>query len=147
MMSLKLDHFDPEEFGEWWPLMCEDWLLKLDRFRDRWGAPVLVSKAIGALGRHAGDALTMHNVDRWYVVRAGDIFPKVPDGSGGFRFMCSEGERRRAYIIAKEVGFTGIGIYTDTNPGNMLHVDNRAGRLATWSRVKGEYLGISEVLA
>lgn len=126
--------------------MNSDLLLKLDEFRHRWGAPVMISPVDGALGRHAGDSSqSQHNVDLFGEVRAADVFPRV--GSG---FIQTEGERRRAYRIAVEVGFTGIGVYTDTTPGNMLHLDVRTdrqpGNPALWSRVSGQFKGIGEVV-
>lgn len=141
-------YFRPSEFGEWWALMDQDLLSKLDDFRQAWGYPVLISPVAGALGRHNGpDGNSMHNVDKWEKVRAVDVFPQVPDGKGKFRAMRRDDDRMRAYDIAKAVGFTGIGIYADTMPGNMVHLDNRDGtHVATWSRVAGQYKAISEVL-
>lgn len=136
-----LEYFSADEFGAWWPFMSADLLQKLDEFRRRWGAPVTVSGAHGALGR-TGDGHSQHNVDRWGEVRAIDVFPKGMD---------SLADRTRAFDIAKSIGFTGIGIYTDTKPSNMLHLDVRedrnAGDPAKWSRVGGRYLGIDEVIA
>lgn len=137
-----LKYFKPKEFGIWYPLMSAELLKKLDKFRERWGRPVMVSPVEGGIGRHGGDSATQHNVDRWGEVRAIDVFPEG---------MTSATERQRAYDIAKEVGFTGIGIYTDTVPSNLLHVDVRADRVAgdpaKWSRVNGKYGAIAEVLA
>lgn len=146
--GLELDHFTPEEFGQWWGRMSPELLRKLDAFRDRWGAPVVISPAQGGLGRHQGpDGTSQHNVDRWGQVRAVDVFPKVPAGAAGYRYMTKQADRRRAFEIAQAVGFTGIGLYTDTQPGNMLHVDVRPGpTVATWSRVSGDYLGIGQVV-
>lgn len=138
-----LRYFSPEEFGPWWPQMSRDLLFKLDEFRHRWGAPVIISPAEGSLGRHQGHVgESQHNVDAWGEVRAVDVFPKVNG-----RYMTRAADRRRAYEIAQEVGFTGIGLYTDTTPGNMLHVDVRPGnRVAKWSRVGGDYLDIGQVV-
>lgn len=149
-MTLSLKHFSPDEFGEWWPHMSPELLRKLDAFRERWGAPVVVSPAHGGIGRHLGDGdESQHNVDEWGEVRAVDVFPKVPAGASGYRYINTTAERERAYRVARSVGFTGIGLYTDTSPGNMLHVDVRksAGYVATWSRVDGNYLGIEQVTA
>lgn len=144
--KLNLRHFVPSEFGIWWPYMSADLLLVLDEFREQWGYPVIVSSANGALGRH-DNTDSQHNIDKWGEVRAVDFFPMLPDGKGGYRYMSTSSDRERAYQIAKNVGFTGIGIYTDTTPGNMVHGDVRAGSLATWSRVSGKYKGLSEVLS
>ena len=39
---LELKYFSRSEFGIWWPLMSQDLLQKLDLFREKWGAPVVV---------------------------------------------------------------------------------------------------------
>ena len=150
MITPRLKHFKPSEFGIWWPLMDRDLLLKLDKFREAWGAPVVISRAPGGIGRHGGKSGgSQHNIDTWGRVRAIDIFPQIVTNDGRRGIATSE-ERERAYRIADAVGFTGIGLYTDTKPSNMLHVDVRrdreAGDPATWSRVAGDYLGIDEVL-
>lgn len=144
-----LKHFAPGEFGLWWPLMNADLLIKLDAFRDAWGGPVKISAANGGIGRHQGrEGNSQHNVDKWGEVRAVDAFPMVQVRPGEYRYMDSEADRARAFNTAKKVGFTGIGLYTDTKPGNMLHVDTRdsGGRVALWSRVAGNYKSIYEVL-
>ncbi len=149
MTRPKLKYFSASEFGAWWPLMNAELLKKLDEFREAWGAPVEISKASGSLGRYGGsDDHSQHNIDLWGEVSAADLFPKVSDGNGGYRYMQTVEERSRAYQIALKVGFTGIGLYTDTKPGNLMHVDTRkADRVALWSRVNGQYRGIGEVLA
>lgn len=144
-----LKHFSASEFGLWWPLMNAELLTKLDAFREAWGAPVRISPASGGIGRHQGsEGNSQHNVDKWGEVRAVDVFPLVEVRPGEYRYMNSQADRQRAFNTAKQVGFTGIGLYTDTKPGDMLHVDTResGGRVATWSRVAGNYRGISEVL-
>jgi len=147
--NMNLKHFTKDEFGQWWPLMNQELLQKLDAFREQWGAPVVVSPAEGGIGRHLGEfGTSQHNVDAWGEVRAVDVFPMVPAGRAGYRYINNADERQRAYDVARAVGFTGIGLYTDTSPGNMLHVDVRPTEdLATWSRVNGDYLGIGRVLA
>ncbi len=146
---MNLKHFTPDEFGPWWPQMNQELLKKLDAFRERWGAPVVISPAEGSLGRHGGEfGTSQHNVDAWGEVRAVDVFPMVPAGRSGYRYMTNAEDRQRAMEVARAVGFTGIGLYTDTSPGNMLHVDVRpTADVATWSRVNGQYLGIGQVLA
>lgn len=143
--DMDLTYFSPREFGEWWSKMAPDLLLKLDGFRHEWDGPVIISPVDGALGRRGGASGSMHNVDKWDLVRAVDVFPGFLV-SGRIAFIHNQDQRRRAYSVARAIGFTGIGIYTDTRPGNMLHLDNRDGHLATWSRVAGKYLGIDEVL-
>lgn len=120
-----LNHFTPLEFGPWWLVMSNDLLVKLDEFRERWGAPVSISAATGALGREIQDeepnSATQHNVLRWGEVRAADVIPKGMDTGA---------DRQRAYRIARDIGFTGIGVYPDWKPGPGLHLDVRSSRQA-----------------
>jgi len=143
--ALGLRYFTAEEFGVYYPLMSLELLEKLDEFRHEWGGPVEISPAHGGIGREDESSHSQHNILRWGEVRAVDVFPRTIDG-----YMSSRVDRQRALYIAKKVGFTGIGIYTDTQPGNLLHLDVRQDRTegdpATWSRVAGNYLGIDEVL-
>lgn len=124
-----LKYFSAGEFGLWWPLMNADLLVKLDAFREAWGAPVSLSAAEGGIGRE-DDSNSQHNAAKWGEVRAVDISPQG---------MNTAEERRRAVNIALTVGFTGIGIYREWHkPG--LHLDVREpetpGHVATWA---GEY--------
>lgn len=145
MTRPKLKYFKASEFGVWYPLMSRDLLVKLDAFREAWGSPVIISTAHGGIGRE-DTSDSQHNVLRWGEVRAIDVFPMV-----GGNFMTTAFDRARARAVATSVGFTGIGLYADTSPGNMLHVDvrkdRREARPAEWSRVAGQYLGIERVLA
>jgi hypothetical protein len=145
-MTIAMEHFQPSEFREWRGRMSVRLLHVLDAFRDEWGAPCTVSPHPDALGRHLGAGHTsQHNYDQWGEVRACDLFPKGMDSREDFA---------RAYAIAKRVGATGIGIYTDTRPGNMIHLDVRAdkpvGSPATWCRrntgLRSEYRGLIEVM-
>lgn len=125
-----LKYFSAQEFGVWFPLMSAELLIKLDAFRHAWGAPVEISPAEGGIGRE-DESNSQHNVSAWGEVRAIDVMP---------RGMSTEAERRRAVAIAKEVGFTGIGIYPDWKPRAGLHLDVRKpqspGHVATWSGIK-----------
>jgi hypothetical protein len=143
-----LRYFRPKEFNGWFDQMNPTLLIKIDEFRAQWGGPVRVSPAAGGQGRNLGaDDTSQHNVDRWGQVNAIDVFPMVPTGAGGYGYMKTQPDRDRAQRVARSVGFTGIGLYTDTRPGNMLHLDVRAGaRVATWSRVNGSYQSIERVL-
>lgn len=135
----ELRYFAKSEFKGKYDLINPKLLVKLDEFRHRWGRPVDVSPADGSIVRYLGDSYSQHNIDRYGKTNAIDVFPHG---------MNSIGERRRAYKIAQEVGFTGIGIYTDTKPSNLLHVDVRdSEEVATWSRVDGDYKVINEVLS
>jgi len=150
MSRPKLDHFTASEFGVWYPLMNADLLTKLDLFRKLWGAPVVISSAEGGIGRHDGeDGTSQHNVDRLGEVRAIDVFPKVQTASG-YRYIETGEELKRAYQIALEVGFEGIGVYTDTQPGHMLHVDTRIDedeKINKWSRINKTYLPVESAWA
>lgn len=141
-------YFSPGEFGGWFEQMAPELLRKLDRFREQWGGRVVVSPVAGGVGRHLGEGdQSQHNVDQWGEVRAVDFFPQVRDLAGRWRYINSAAEIRRAYEVARAVGFTGIGVYTDTAPGYMVHGDVRPDREpgdpATWARVSGEYRGVS----
>lgn len=132
----ELRYFSAAEFGDWWGRMDVDLLRKLDKFRALWGQPVQVSQVPGALGRYAGASNSYHNIERWDAVRAVDIFPQG----------LTSDNAEKAVQLAEEAGLGGIGVYTDTQPSMMMHVDNRetAGR---WSRIDGEYRGISDAYA
>ena len=138
---IDLQHFTPQEFGDWWPLMSVDLLQKLDLFRAILGEPVDISPVDGALGRHGGQSDTsQHNVDRWGEVRAADVMPRNVDLG-------------TAYQAALEAGFTGIGLYPEANPRPMLHLDVReADTVAQWSGFRAgsggwDYRGVGEALA
>lgn len=123
--------------------MSRELLEKLYLFRFEWGRPVVISPHSGGIGRQ-DESQSQHNALAWGEVRAVDVFPVV--GSGYIR---SPVDRYRAYDLARRAGFTGIGLYTDTKPGNMVHLDVREdrppGSPALWSRVQREYLPIGEV--
>jgi hypothetical protein len=132
----QMQHFSPAEFREWWEFMDVDLLTKLDLFRERWGKPIMISPVDGALGREAGESLSYHNITRYGQVRAVDIFPSglTPDNAA------------LAVSIAESVGFGGIGLYTDTKPSMMMHLDNRSGS-ARWARVNKKYVGINNAIS
>lgn len=136
-----LRHFEPREFGLWWPWMDPGLLESLDEFRDRLGRKVMISKAIGALGRRLGEsALSRHNVDRWKRVMAADVMlPEGPD-------ITDPTEGRRLVRLAEEAGFGAIGFYPEWRPYPGLHLDVRPkkedGSLAMWSRIGGKYLAL-----
>ena len=139
-----LANFSAGEFGIWYPLVDNDLLTKLDRLRDEWGSSISVSPVQGGVGR-ADDTESQHNViNTGGLVKAIDIFPSVNgepllDGADVIRFV----------ELAKSVGFTGIGVYQDTIFKNtkwvMVHLDTRdSDRVATWSRIDGQYFAIEE---
>lgn len=145
-MTIHMEHFRPAEFREWWGQMSVRLLHVLDAFREEWGEPCVVSPHPDALGRNLGaDGSSQHNVDRWGEVRACDLFPRGMDDRADFA---------RAYEIAKYVGATGIGIYTDTRPSPMIHLDVRVDRSvgdpATWCRRKinnkSKYTALADIM-
>lgn len=92
--------------------------------------------APGAVGRRAPKTeKSLHNVNLWGKVKAVDILPTG---------MVTKEDFKKAFEIAKEVGFTGIGVYPDWVPQPGLHVDNRPGvakgKPAKWSafRINGQ---------
>jgi len=138
--------FEVDEFRGWYNKMNPELLIKLDMFREMWGAPVIISPNPEAIGRVVNDPNasgydSQHNIVKHGMVNAIDVFP-----SG----MTNATERRRAFEIAKRVGFTGIGVYVDTQPQNMLHLDvrkNPSDGLDKWGRVaKNTYVNIERVL-
>lgn len=126
-----LQYFTREEFGDWLFYMSPRLLVMLDVFRHRWHAPVAISPVDGALGRHAGDSTTQHNVDVYGEVRAADLLPNGMD---------TREDMERAIRLAQSLGFTGIGIYPDWKPSPGLHLDVRhekkPGHPAIWGAVK-----------
>ena len=137
-----LTYFTPSEFREWYDQMSVKQLLALDEFRRLWGRPVVISAHPDALGRHGGSTdQSQHNVDLWGEVRATDIFPEG----------LTEENAHEAYQLARQAGFSGIGIYNDTKPSMMMHVDVRPDRSpaspAKWARVDRNYVGIEKVFA
>ncbi len=140
--SKELVYFSPGEFYGWFDQMSPELLRKLDIFRDLWGAPVVVSSHKNAIGRHLGPTDTsQHNIDKWGEVRAIDVFPQ------GLNSVSA----KRAFDLAKAAGFSGIGLYNDTNPGWMMHLDVRSHRTsanpAKWARNQGKWVGIQELIA
>jgi hypothetical protein len=139
-----LKYFVPSEFGVWYPFMSNELLIKLDKFRALMGSPVIVSSASGGIGRHDSETGTsQHNVDAWGEVRAIDVFPTI-----GGEYIKTASQRSIVLKNAKLAGFTGIGLYTDTQPANMLHLDVRKTEVvALWSRVDGQYFPINKAFA
>lgn len=121
-LTLRLRHFKPSEFGASWPLLSQELLLKLDDLRERLGSRVLISPAPGSLIRPAGGSESQHVYGR-----AADIM--IPDAP-----------LVAAYNAAREVGFTGIGVYPLWKPYKGLHVDVRPDRTpgnpALWAGLK-----------
>lgn len=118
--DLDLEFFKASEFGLWYPFMSRKLLLMDDEFRRRLGAPVLISAAGGALGRDDDPASnSQHNFIKWGEVRANDLM--IPS-------MQTADDRREVVRIARQVGFTGIGLYPEWKPHQGIHVDVREDR-------------------
>ena len=136
-------HFEAEEFREWSDDMSARLITMLDVLRFKLGSPIAVSASEYALGREIGrNELSEHNIDHWGEVLAVDCFI-----SGIYSRQQAEGVAHEATAI----GFTGIGVYSDTrnNQGQgqvMFHLGVRPnesmGSPATWGRVNGEYTSL-----
>ena len=108
-----MKHFTKAEFQGWFDVMDKELLEKLDELREKLGSPISISPAEGAVGRRLGpDRRSYHNLDYHGVVKAVDVMPATDN-------------IQRAFRLAKAVGFCGIGIYVDTKPRKMLHLDVR----------------------
>ena len=137
---LYAQHFSQEEFREWSDDMSPRLVTMLDVLRFKLGSPIEISESEYALGRNLGRGkMSEHNVDEWGEVLAVDCFI-----SGVY-------SRQQAEAVAHEaeqIGFTGIGVYSDThnNRGEeqvMFHLGVRPnedmGSPATWGRISGKY--------
>ena len=112
----------------------------LDVLRFRLGSAIEISGSEYALGRNLGRGkMSAHNIDEWGEVPAVDCFV-----NGVYSRAQSEAVAREA----ESIGFTGIGVYSDTrnNQGEdqvMFHLDVRPNELmgapATWGRVDHDY--------
>ena len=133
-------HFDAEEFREWSDDMSARLVTMLDVLRFKLGSPIEISASEYALGRNLGvGKMSEHNIDHWGEVLAVDCFI-----SG----VCNRAQVEAVVYEATGIGFTGIGVYSDThnNSGEeqvMFHLGVRPNELmgspATWGRVDGEY--------
>lgn len=128
-------------------------LLKLDALREAWGDQILISPALGAIGRtyppgHS-NYNSRHNVTKYGSVEAIDIMPLI-DGRS-----LTKTEMRQFYNLAISIGFTGIGVYPQWLPHAGFHLDVRddrfAGNPATWAGVKTadgqKYIGVEGAFA
>ena len=136
-------HFTQEEFREWSEDMSPRLVTMLDVLRFRLGSPIEISLSEYALGRNLGrNELSEHNVDEWGEVLAVDCFV-----SGVY----NRAQAEAVVYEAEEIGFTGIGVYSDTrnNQGQeqvMFHLGVRPNELmgspATWGRISGKYTSL-----
>jgi len=141
--KLILHHFSPSEFGptdfrseDWFPQMDPSLLVRGDVFRTLWGAPVAISGAKRALGRHNGakGSKSDHNVDRRGSVQGMDVFPEGLE---------TKRDAERALECAKTAGLCSIGLYPEWNGGVGLHLGVREGSggskpLAMWGAVQDQ---------
>lgn len=136
-------YFVSEEFREWGDDMSARLTTMLDVLRHMSTRPIEISASRHALGRELGRiSQSAHNIDVWGEVLAADCFV------AGVRYR----EQAEGIVdLARQIGFTGIGVYTDTrnNRGEqqvMFHFDVRPthdmGGPATWGRVAGEYTSL-----
>jgi len=136
-------HFEAEEFREWSDDMSARLITMLDVLRFKLGSPIAVSASEYALGRELGRGkMSEHNVDEWGEVLAVDCF------IGG---VYNRAQVEAVVYEAKGIGFTGIGVYSDThnNEGKeqvMFHLGVRPtgmmGSPATWGRVDHDYTSL-----
>lgn len=135
-----LEFFVEAEFGDDWERMDPELLIMADEFRRRWGAACTIKD----LGRTYGKGF--HNYVLHRLVKAIDLRPAGMD---------TPADMRRAYDIALDIGFTGIGLYPEWASGPGIHLDigvrpgKGRGNPARWSARydddgKQIYLGIEE---
>jgi len=140
---VKLKHFSSTEFAPWWPMMNRQLVQTLDDLRGRWGYPILISPALGSLGRTLGPGNeSQHNVTMWGEVRGADVMPKTLGADGKLRGLIHGSEREIFFNLAADMGFTGIGVYPAWKPYPGFHLDVRKNRVvgdpARWAGVPGD---------
>lgn len=145
--------FSAREFGAWVNRVHPALLLALDVLRDTLGSPVVISPAVGSLGRRLGGSRSLHNVDVHGMVLAADVLLPMAWGVGD------------GFDAARNLRlFSGIGVYPFWKPRPGLHLDVRhlsavnpskgatPLRPATWGVVRGaggrrEYVSAAAALA
>jgi hypothetical protein len=149
---VKLRFFQPWEFDlrpyggqDWWPQMDPELLLLLDKVRASWGQKIEISPIRGALGRHMKLSYSDHNIHRWPMVRAADVFPlmqQTPSAAQMFLEVC------------KDCGVTAIGCYPhwinkDGNQQCGWHIGYRPERTdspAMWGMIRYKRRGIQHMV-
>ena len=133
MNDEQLHFFSKDEFGKSWDVMSPVLLTRLDVLRGLWGRAIRITPVEGGLARY-DHSTSQHNVTEWGECRAVDIFPQGLTRLGSVQLFAD---------LAQKCGFTGIGIYADTKPSVMFHLDVRTGiefdKPMKWSRVDGQY--------
>lgn len=125
-----LKYFSLSDFRGEWPFLAVDLMQRADMFAmevSKRGSRVVVSPVPGAMLRWdkegEGEGKTEHRYGR-----AIDVMIDGPTTLAECR------------DIAKEVGFSGIGVYPDWRPCKGCHLDIRPGRAlgnpATWAGIK-----------
>lgn len=113
-------------------------LTLLDVLRFTLNKPIVISPHKDALGRRLGpNEMSSHNIDVHGEVLAADFF--CP-------WIRHQDEVRHVFNRMRELGFTGIGVYADTQYKGkfcpMFHGDVRTthkmGSPATWGRIAGK---------
>ena len=140
-------HFSQEKFRDCAEDMSPRLVTMLDVLRFRLGSPVEISGSKYALGRDLGrDDLSEHNIDHWGEVLAVDCF---------VRGVYNRAQADAVAYEAKAIGFTGIGVYSDTHnnygePQVMFHFGVRPNELmgspATWGRVDHDYTTLTAAI-
>lgn len=135
-------HFTTEEFRDWSDDMSPRLVTMLDVLRFQIGSAIVISPHPDSLGRELGpNDQSAHNIDLWGEVLAADWF--VPH-------VTTRAAVEDIVDRMRKIGFTGIGVYTDTvylgKPLPMFHSDVRPtedmGAPATWGRVDGKYTSL-----
>lgn len=126
VVVLSLVYFTLNDFRGEWPFLAIELLRKLDRFAEamaKLGAKVVISPAPGSMMRWDKEEEGEHKYGRAIDVMI--IGPVTLEQS---------------YEVAKNIGFSGIGVYPDWVPYKGLHLDIRNGRdpgnPAKWAGIK-----------
>lgn len=133
--AMHLEHYEKEEFRDWADDMSPRLTTMMDVLRHMIGSAIIISPHPDSLGRELGSGDgSAHNIDLWGEVLAADWF--IPH-------VTTRGAVEDVVNTMRKIGFTGIGVYTDTvylgKPLTMFHGDVRPTRKmgdpATWGRV------------
>jgi len=120
----KLKNFSPKEFGIWWPFMDDELLKKLDQFRTALGEPVIISPITGSIGRlKAAISDSQHIIGPDLTIRSVDVM--VPKSRFGVKYSRGGDELKKAFDLALQTGFRGVGVYKDWQPYAGMHLDTR----------------------
>lgn len=119
-----LKNFSPKEFGIWWPFMDEELLKKLDSFRTQLGNKVIISPISGSIGRlKAAISDSQHILGPDLKIRAVDVM--LPLNRLGIDYSRGGTELKKAFDIALQTGFRGVGVYPKWTPYAGMHLDTR----------------------